>query len=233
MKIKIFFFRVKKHLLLSSFSVFFTIVFCSLGVWQINKGMSKSALENNFNAMVTVKELSLDLPVWSYIYASGRFDFSRQILFDNQLNNSRLGYKVFTPFIDESGTFLIVDRGWIEKDYQFSDLVPSGNITNTKITGRLYNPQPNITFGSDLITESWPKVSQKRSYEIFNEQYDEEVFKNFIHLDANHPNILSFSYLDPFVISSKRHFGYALTWFSMAIVLIGMFFYFVSTQDEE
>ena len=233
MEIKIFFFRVKKHLLLSSFSVFFTIVFCSLGVWQINKGMSKSALENNFNAMVTVKELSLDLPVWSYIYASGRFDFSRQILFDNQLNNSRLGYKVFTPFIDESGTFLIVDRGWIEKDYQFSDLVPSGNITNTKITGRLYNPQPNITFGSDLITESWPKVSQKRSYEIFNEQYDEEVFKNFIHLDANHPNILSFSYLDPFVISSKRHFGYALTWFSMAIVLIGMFFYFVSTQDEE
>jgi len=233
MNIKIFFFRVKKHLLLSSFSVFFTIVFCSLGVWQINKGMSKSALENNFNAMVTVKELSLDLPVWSYIYASGRFDFSRQILFDNQLNNSRLGYKVFTPFIDESGTFLIVDRGWIEKDYQFSDLVPSGNITNTKITGRLYNPQPNITFGSDLITESWPKVSQKRSYEIFNEQYDEEVFKNFIHLDANHPNILSFSYLDPFVISSKRHFGYALTWFSMAIVLIGMFFYFVSTQDEE
>ena len=233
MKIKIFFFRVKKHLLLSSFSVFFTIVFCSLGVWQINKGMSKSALENNFNAMVTVKELSLDLPVWSYIYASGRFDFTRQILFDNQLNNSRLGYKVFTPFIDESGTFLIVDRGWIEKDYQFSDLVPSGNITNTKITGRLYNPQPNITFGSDLITESWPKVSQKRSYEIFNEQYDEEVFKNFIHLDANHPNILSFSYLDPFVISSKRHFGYALTWFSMAIVLIGMFFYFVSTQDEE
>ena len=233
MKIKIFFFRVKKHLLLSSFSVFFTIVFCSLRVWQINKGMSKSALENNFNAMVTVKELSLDLPVWSYIYASGRFDFSRQILFDNQLNNSRLGYKVFTPFIDESGTFLIVDRGWIEKDYQFSDLVPSGNITNTKITGRLYNPQPNITFGSDLITESWPKVSQKRSYEIFNEQYDEEVFKNFIHLDANHPNILSFSYLDPFVISSKRHFGYALTWFSMAIVLIGMFFYFVSTQDEE
>ena len=233
MNIKIFFFRVKKHLLLSSFSVFFTIVFCSLGVWQINKGMSKSALENNFNAMVTVKELSLDLPVWSYIYASGRFDFTRQILFDNQLNNSRLGYKVFTPFIDESGTFLIVDRGWIEKDYQFSDLVPSGNITNTKITGRLYNPQPNITFGSDLITESWPKVSQKRSYEIFNEQYDEEVFKNFIHLDANHPNILSFSYLDPFVISSKRHFGYALTWFSMAIVLIGMFFYFVSTQDEE
>ena len=233
MKIKIFFFRVKKHLLLSSFSVFFTIVFCSLGVWQINKGMSKSALENNFNAMVTVKELSLDLPVWSYIYASGRFDFSRQILFDNQLNNSRLGYKVFTPFIDESGTFLIVDRGWIEKDYQFSDLVPSGNITNTKITGRLYNPQPNITFGSDLITESWPKVSQKRSYEFFNEQYNEEVFKNFIHLDANHPNILSFSYLDPFVISSKRHFGYALTWFSMAIVLIGMFFYFVSTQDEE
>ena len=148
------------------------------------------------------------------------------------MNNSRLGYKVFTPFIDESGTFLIVDRGWIEKDYQLSDLVPS-NIKNTRISGRLYNPEPNITFGPDLITKLWPKVSQKRSHELFNEQYNEEVFRNFIHLDANHPNILSFSYLNPFVISSKRHFGYALTWFTMAIVLISMFFYFVSTQDEE
>ena len=46
MKIKIFFFRAKKHLLLSSFSVFFTIVFCSLGVWQINKGIAKSVLED-------------------------------------------------------------------------------------------------------------------------------------------------------------------------------------------
>ena len=233
MNIKIFLFRAKKHLLMSSFSAFFTIVFCSLGVWQINKGMAKSVLENNFNTMVTVKEFSLDLPVWSYVYATGSFDFSRQILFDNQLNNSRLGYKVFTPFIDESGTFLIVDRGWIEKDYQFSDLVPSENIKNTRISGRLYNPESNITFGTNLITKSWPKVSQKRSHELFNEQYKEEVFKNFIHLDANHPNILSFSYLNPFVISSKRHFGYALTWFTMAIVLISMFIYFVSTQDEE
>jgi len=233
MDIKIFFFRVKKHLLLLSFSIFFTIVFCSLGVWQINKGMAKSTLENNFDTMTTVKEFSLDLPIWSFVYVSGRFDFSRQILFDNQLNNSRLGYKVFTPFIDESGTFLIVDRGWIKKDYQLSDLVPSGNITNTRITGRLYNPQSNLTFGSDLITKSWPKISQKRSHEFFNEQYNEDVFESFIHLDINNPNILSFSYLNPFVISSKRHFGYALTWFSMAVVLIGMFFYFVSTQDEE
>ena len=170
MNIKIFFFRAKKHLLMSSFSAFFTIVFCSLGVWQINKGMVKSVLENNFNAMASVKEFSLDLPVWSYVYASGSFDFSRQILFDNQLNNSRLGYKVFTPFIDDSGTFLIVDRGWIEKDYQLSDLVPSDNIKNTRISGRLYNPESNITFGSDLITKSWPKVSQKRSHELFNEQ---------------------------------------------------------------
>ena len=75
MNIKIFFFRAKKHLLLSSFSVFFTIVFCSLGVWQINKGMAKSVLENNFNTMVTVKEFSLDLPVWScLLYTSDAAD---------------------------------------------------------------------------------------------------------------------------------------------------------------
>ena len=117
----------------------------------------------------------------------------------------------------------------ISKCHLIALLIQNGCLVGSEMCIR----DSNITFGPDLITKLWPKVSQKRSHELFNEQYNEEVFRNFIHLDANHPNILSFSYLNPFVISSKRHFGYALTWFTMAIVLISMFFYFVSTQDEE
>ena len=90
---------IKKNSALSVFSFFFIIVFFSLGIWQAYKGNLKAQEEKEFYAYKPSIPYSQSLQTWSNVSLEGRFDSSRQILFDNQLLDGKPGYKVYTPFI--------------------------------------------------------------------------------------------------------------------------------------
>ena len=74
------------------------------------------------------------------------------------------GYKVYTPFIFSDDRLIMVNRGWLSKA-DMSQLSPMLDVTSKSktITGIIYRPERNITFGDSLITESWPKISQLRT----------------------------------------------------------------------
>ena len=106
---------IKKNSALSVFSFFFIVVFFSLGVWQVYKGNLKSQEEKEFNAFKPSIPYSQSLQEWSNVSIEGRFDSSRQILFDNQLLDGKPGYKVYTPFIFSNNQLIMVNRGWLSK----------------------------------------------------------------------------------------------------------------------
>ena len=225
---------IKKNSALSVFSFFFIIVFFLLGVWQVFKGNLKSQEEKEFYAFKPSIPYSQSLQEWSNVSIEGKFDSSRQILFDNQLLDGKPGYKVYTPFIFSNNQLIMVNRGWLSKA-NINKLLPILDITSNskKITGIIYRPEKNITFGDNLITESWPKISQLRDINFYDKQYPEPVENFFLHLDANHREVLTFQEIIPFTISSARHYGYAFQWFVMTIVLAGMYFFTINRNENE
>ena len=219
---------LQENKLLTSFSIFFVFVFVFLGIWQIERAANKEGLLQDFN---TEQEspptrLTSQSPNWSRVFVDGVFDSSRQILIDNQIHNGKVGYKIFTPFRFDENKIVLVDRGWIGQGQSRSDL-PQLNILEKKsrIIATVTSPEQGVLAGSELLTNEWPRVSQTKAVEVIASAFKEPILDIVLVLDPGSSQITEFIQIKPFAITPVKHYGYAMQWFTMSIVLLGMFLY--------
>ena len=225
-------FKLKESLqenkLLTSFSIFFVFVFVFLGIWQRERAANKEGLLQDFNSEQESPptRLTSQSPNWSRVFVDGVFDSSRQILIDNQIHNGKVGYKIFTPFRFDDNKIVLVDRGWIEQGQSRSDL-PQLNILEKKsrIIATVTSPQQGVLAGSELLTNEWPRVSQSKAVEVIASAFNEPILDIVLVLDPGSSQITEFIQIKPFAITPVKHYGYAMQWFTMSIVLLGMFLY--------
>ena len=220
--------QIQENKLLASFSMFFVIVFVFLGVWQIERAAHKEGLLQAFNAEQESPPIRLtsQSPDWSRVFVDGIFDSSRQILIDNQIHKGKVGYKIFTPFRFDDNKIVLVDRGWIAQGQSRSDL-PQLNILEKKsrIIATVTSPEQGVLAGSELLTNEWPRVSQTKAVEVIASAFKEPILDIVLVLDPGSSQITEFIQIRPFAITPVKHYGYAMQWFTMSIVLLGMFLY--------
>jgi len=215
---------------ISVFFIFFAAVFFALGVWQIERGQNKQQVLDAFNAAIKADPsvLSSTSKKWQRVYVSGSFDESRQILIDNTIFRGRVGFKVFTPFILESSDkLLLVDRGWIEQE-SFRENLPSITINSSfaELSGLLVNPELGFVLSEDLISKTWPKISQTQSLDYLVKEYPEELYPFILVAEPTFKDALNYMEVIPTNMPPVKHYGYALQWFTMFLVLCGMYIYF-------
>lgn len=215
---------------ISVFFIFFAAVFFALGVWQIERGQNKQQVLDAFNAAIKAEPsvLSSTSKKWQRVYVSGVFDESRQILIDNTIFRGRVGFKVFTPFILESSDkLLLVDRGWIEQE-SFRENLPSITINSSfaELSGLLVNPELGFVLSEDLISKTWPKISQTQSLDYLVKEYPEELYPFILVAEPTFKDALNYMEVIPTNMPPVKHYGYALQWFTMFLVLCGMYIYF-------
>ena len=220
--------QIQENKLLTSFSIFFVIVFVFLGVWQIERAAHKEGLLQAFNSEQESPPIRLtsQSPDWSRVFVDGIFDSSRQILIDNQIHKGKVGYKIFTPFRFADNKIVLVDRGWIAQGQSRSDL-PQLNILEKKsrIIATVTSPEQGVLAGSELLTNEWPRVSQTKAVEVIASAFKEPILDIVLVLDPGSSQITEFIQIKPFAITPVKHYGYAMQWFTMSIVLLGMFLY--------
>ena len=219
---------LQENKLLTSFSIFFVFVFVFLGIWQIERAANKEGLLQDFNSEQESPptRLTSQSPNWSRVFVDGVFDSSRQILIDNQIHNGKVGYKIFTPFRFDDNKIVLVDRGWIGQGQSRSDL-PQLNILEKKsrIIATVTSPEQGVLAGSELLTNEWPRVSQSKAVEVIALAFNEPILDIVLVLDPGSSQITEFIQIKPFAITPVKHYGYAMQWFAMSIVLLGMFLY--------
>ena len=219
---------LQENKLLTSFSIFFVFVFVFLGIWQIERAANKEGLLQDFNSEQESPptRLTSQSPNWSRVFVDGVFDSSRQILIDNQIHNGKVGYKIFTPFRFDENKIVLVDRGWIAQGQSRSDL-PQLNILEKKsrIIATVTSPEQGVLAGSELLTNEWPRVSQSKAVEVIASAFNEPILDIVLVLDPGSSQITEFIQIKPFAITPVKHYGYAMQWFTMSIVLLGMFLY--------
>lgn len=201
----------------------FVALFASLGAWQINRGLEKRAERQMFEDETGFSAWHDGMPVRPYqqLRVTGQYDGERQVLLENTIVDGRYGYYVITPLLGmRDEPVLLINRGWIatsEADDPSLLAVPTGRVTVRGRAGHL--PRAGMKMGDAFVPgQDWPKKAVYPSADEVASQLGRDVqpFVLLMDRDEDHGFHRAWS---PTGFGPGKHFGYALQWFAMGLVL--------------
>ena len=216
-----------KKTLFNIFVIFFITVFCSLGTWQLYRLQWKLDLINQINTGLKsepVKYSKLIKKNYQRVSVEGKFKFNKQIYLYSLNETGKPGFDVITPLMTNSNEHVLVNRGWIDKNYK--DLKSINVIKENEIVGIFREiPKPNMFKPkNDIFKNVWFSLNQNdlKKFTGIN-------FRNYvIFLEGKKTNLPT-----PKVITANltnNHLKYALTWYSVALSILIYFLYFRKKQ---
>ena len=219
------------------FFVIFAVVFFSLGIWQIERGQTKTQIMSEFENKLTKKPIYLNAESkkWDRVLVSGKWENKKQLLIDNVIHQGIAGYKVLTPLrIDETNKLILVDRGWIKQN-KFRDQLPDIQIPDDfeSVSGTLEQPELGLVLSDELISNNWPKISQTKNVEVISKAYTEEIFPMILLADPLLKNSLEYIKITPTNMTPIKHYGYSSQWFLMFIVLCFMYIWYGLSRNAK
>jgi len=214
-------------------------LFTGFGLWQIQRGESKQTMLAQRQAASktapvdferSMRNSSSPVPEYGDRYTvHGRMDATRQILFDNQVNGQRIGYRVWTPVRLENGARVLVDRGWVPlgPGGRSQPPDPEGPNERVSMTGLWRDlPRPGLRLGDSAACQAdgWPRVLNYPAIAQLRCQYDGPVLEGLLLLDESDNRGFARDWNKQFErMPPVRHFAYALQWFAMALALAVIF----------
>ena len=217
---------VPSALALVLFAVFLTL--CS---WQLDRAQEKKALFSQFETGASEQAL-LEIPTqtgdarYRMVRLTGRYDSMRQILIDQMTHHGRIGYQVLTPFVPSDGSpIALVNRGWIPappRRDQLPDISVSG--TDRVVTGRL-DPlrRPALRPNKELpVDATWPRRMVFPDGQMLGNALQTELAAYVVLLNADQTDGYARQW-KPRVMGPGKHIGYAIQWFSLAVLVLTIY----------
>lgn len=196
-----------------------------LGVWQFQRLAWKEAIIADINTRIAAAPVDLpasvnrDLDAYLPVTVSGAFEQGEVHVLVSQ-KDVGAGYRIITPFVLEDGRRIMVDRGFAvasAKDAARSD----GPAT---ITGNLQWPQETDSFTpeADLKGNIWFARDVPAMAQTLGTQPVLLVTRSSTPPAAG---------ISPLPVDTARipndHLQYAITWFSLAAIWLGMSLFFL------
>jgi cytochrome oxidase assembly protein ShyY1 len=203
------------------------VQFFALSVWQISRGMDKKAEQDAFESQAGFTSWSDGMEIRSFqkLKATGHFDAERQVLLENIIINSRLGYYVLSPLrVNDRAPLLLINRGWFERSSAELDLeslaLGSNRVTVRGRAGSL--PRAGYKMGDSIPADSdWPKLAVYPTLDDVAAALGEPV-QPFVLLMDPEDELGFYRHWVPEEMGPGRHYAYALQWFAMGFVLAGL-----------
>ena len=141
----------------------------------------------------------------------------------------RVFWKRLQTKIEECDIY-IVNRGWISKE-EFNN---QEALLNSRITIEgIYSPfrRFGLNLSNEDQIEGWPKTVQELTYEKAVLDIGMEVEDTVIQLSAGSIGAFEPIWL-PAEFKPSRHYGYAVQWFGLALVLTVSYIYFGLKREK-
>ena len=203
------------------------MMFFALCAWQISRGLEKAGAREAFETQSGFSSWSDGMAVNAFqkLRTTGQFDNERQVLLENIIVNSQVGFYVLTPLrVDAAAPLLLVNRGWIAGNGSKPDPAKIG-VSETRLTvhGRVGSvPRAGYRMGEPISTASgWPKLAVYPTLDELALTLGEPVQPFVLLMDPED----EFGFLrqwTPEQMGPGRHYAYALQWLAMGIVLAGL-----------
>jgi surfeit locus 1 family protein len=205
---------------------------CGLGVWQLERLQWKLALIATVNGHMTAAPVTLDritvLPAdqaqYRRVTLHGHFDHAKEAyVFTTDASGAPV-YHVLTPFVTDGGKTLMVDRGAVPKEKLAPASRAAGQIAGaTSVTGVWRAPDaPGLfTPAPDLKHRVWYARDLASIAAADHLSLSAPVV---IEADAT-PNPGGWPRGGQTVVTFRNeHLSYAITWFGLAAMLLGVWF---------
>lgn len=202
---------------------------CFLGFWQLERLQWKLALIAQVDGNMAAAPVSLDTVLamdgraaqYRHVTLRGHFDHAKESYVFTTDAGAAV-YHVLTPFVADDGRVLMVDRGEVPKD----KLAPAGRAAGnaageTQVTGVWRTPDApgNFTPPPDAANRIWYARDLAGIAAANHLQLAAPVV---VEADAA-PNPGGWPQGGKTVVTFRnQHLSYAVTWFGIAIVLLGV-----------
>ncbi len=217
---------------LSLFVVLCLPLLITAGFWQIQRGEQKHDMQQALLKLQHSPAVDyLQLPVASrtnYRNVTVKGILQDQIfLLDNQIFKGVFGYEVIQLLEMEHSQHLLISRGWVKGDLNRQNLpVISTSSQAVQLTGYLYAPTKNIQLDSSALSSHWPRRVQTASLEFLLAQLNNKKVPEdyLLRLNKNSAAALA-SHWSLIPLKKEKHIAYAVQWFALALLLLGLFIY--------
>lgn len=205
---------------------------CGLGVWQLERLQWKLALIATVNGHMAAAPVSLDqitvMPAdqaqYRRVTLHGHFDHAKEAYVFTTDASGVPVYHVLTPFVTDGGKILMVDRGAVPKEKLDPMSRIAGNARGeTTVTGVWRAPDAPgfFTPRPDLVHHIWYARDLAGIADADHIALSDPVL---VEADAT-PNPGGLPRGGQTVVSFRnQHLSYAITWFGLAIGLLGIWF---------
>jgi surfeit locus 1 family protein len=207
-----------------------------LGFWQLDRlawrQLFNARVEGQINAAVL--DLNHNLPAdqlydmeYRRVAVQGTYDYNQEIILRNQVYDSRLGVRVFTPLmVDGSEKTILVERGWIPVEdsspqarakYDEPGQVIVSGVLRRPLETPDFGGVPNPTLSPDEPRlDAWNFINLKQ----IQAQTTLQLLPVYIQQSPG-PNQTGYPVREVVVpeITEGPHMGYAFQWFSFAAIL--------------
>jgi surfeit locus 1 family protein len=218
----------------------FFVVLCQLGIWQLHRYHYKKDLLTAYDQRLHAAPISFMAAMknpqnlrFQSVTVTGHYEDKFQMVISNRYYQDKPGFEVLTPLrIQGDNKLLLVDRGWIEKTTKPLALPKISG--DQHITGyiKLLDERQFILGNNILEPNSTPVVIQKIDIADINALTHEAFYPFVLRLNPAQPN----GFVRDWIISAsppERHFGYAIQWFAMALVLLIAYFCFACERIKD
>jgi surfeit locus 1 family protein len=210
-----------------------------LGTWQVQRLHWKEALL----ARIAAAEAAPPHPLgpaapepytpepYAKVQATGRFDHGREALLGLELRGTALGAHLLTPLLREGAPALLVDRGWVPLERSAPVERPEGEVA---VTG----------YVRPADTRDWNSPRDDAAGRRFY-LFDPPAIAAALDLPGAAPfGLVALAppgtppgLLPAAARSLPRpnnpHLGYAITWYGLALALVGVFLAFARRRPDE
>lgn len=210
-------------------------VLLGLGLWQLDRGFEKAQAQARWSDTEGPVEWPVSQPLEGQaVRLTGQYDPDIQWFLDNRTRDGRPGYEVLQPFRTESGP-VIVNRGWVAAP-DARDRLPEAETPGgtQRVRANVWDwPSPLVLGEVDAVNkDGWPRrvasLERGQARKVLADAARVPVRL----ADDGQPGAFRTGW-QPERMEAETHYGYAVQWFGLAVVLLTLTIATSFRRDEE
>jgi len=221
------------------------IVLISLGTWQVNRLYWKEELIERVQAriaseptaLIDLMENGLNKETQEYktVFVNGTFDHDSEVYFFTTAKGGGSGWNVHTPLLFDGGSYVIVNRGFVPFDLKAPDKRSDGLLEGKqRVEALLRFPLSERPFGSLENSPKtrefyWRNVNEMASVMIGDKDEFLPIILDQLESDTPGTWPKGGTTITDF---PNNHLQYAVTWYGLALTLLGVGGYFLMSRRQ-